>query len=471
MHRLEASVRSSMQDVAAASGDGLFIVALSGGPDSVALLRALVALGYRVHAAHCNFHLRGAESDRDEAFCHDLCGRLRVPLHVVHFDTTGYASLHKVSIEMAARSLRYHWFAQLCRDIGAQAVCVAHHSDDQVETVLLNIIRGTGLRGLVGMRRKASVPIAGSVEDGSGVAQRGAAVLRPMLGVSEAVVMDYLDAIGQDFVVDSTNLQDEARRNKLRLDIIPRLEEINPAVKANIVRMTENLADVEAIVGESVGRAAADARITVEASPVSPCTPLAAYDFGKIKGYVAPRTLLWLVLEPYGFNRVQIGELATHGGGGGEWDSDGFKALLDRGRLYVVDRRRWERPMPSLRIPEAGLYRYMDRHVRVVLKPVNGSFTISKGGLSACLDAGKVTFPLALRPVKPGDRFTPYGMKGGKLVSDYLKDRKRDIIARHGQLVLADAAGRIVWLVGETIDGHCKVAVGTALALTVRIEQ
>ena len=119
------------------------MVALSGGADSVALLLLLHDAGYRVEAAHCNFHLRGAESDRDEAFCSELCGRLGIALHRVHFDTEAYAELHKVSIEMAARELRYGWFEQLCKDLGAAGICVAHHRDDSVETVILNLIRGT----------------------------------------------------------------------------------------------------------------------------------------------------------------------------------------------------------------------------------------------------------------------------------------------------------------------------------------
>jgi tRNA(Ile)-lysidine synthase len=130
----------------------LYLVALSGGADSVALLLLLKEGGFNVHAAHCNFHLRGAESDRDEAFCVELCQQLGVELHRAHFDTREYAELHKVSIEMAARELRYKWFDQLRQDMGAAGICVAHHRDDSVETVLLNLVRGTGLRGLTGIQ-------------------------------------------------------------------------------------------------------------------------------------------------------------------------------------------------------------------------------------------------------------------------------------------------------------------------------
>ena len=130
----------------------LYIVALSGGADSVALLLLLKEHGFNVHAAHCNFHLRGAESDRDETFCEQLCAKRNIPFHRAHFDTLEYASLHKVSVEMAARELRYRWFGQLCEDLDASGVCVAHHRDDSVETVVLNMVRGTGVRGLTGIK-------------------------------------------------------------------------------------------------------------------------------------------------------------------------------------------------------------------------------------------------------------------------------------------------------------------------------
>lgn len=136
------------------SHNGFYLVALSGGPDSVALLLTLRNLGYHIDAVHCNFHLRGAESDRDENFCVELCKKNQILLHRIHFDTKAYAELHHQSIEMAARELRYHYFEQLRKDIQADAICVAHHRDDQVETVLLHLIRGTGLRGLTGMRPK-----------------------------------------------------------------------------------------------------------------------------------------------------------------------------------------------------------------------------------------------------------------------------------------------------------------------------
>ena len=186
---------------------GKYIVALSGGADSVSLLFVLKhlerELGISVEAAHCNFHLRGAESVRDEEFCKQLCERLSVPLHLIHFDTQAYADLHRVSIEMAARDLRYGYFENLRRDIEAQDICVAHHRDDSVETVLLNLVRGTGLRGL------------------RGIQPRNGNIIRPLLSLSRENIVQYLDALGESYVTDSTNLHNDVKRNKIRLDVMP----------------------------------------------------------------------------------------------------------------------------------------------------------------------------------------------------------------------------------------------------------
>ena len=162
------------------SKDGKYIVALSGGADSVTLALALCELGYKIEAAHCNFHLRGDESDRDEKFCIDFCKHNNIELHRVHFDTVAYAKMRKVSIEMAARNLRYSYFAQLKKDISADAICVAHHQDDSVETVLMNLIRGTGIDGL------------------TGIAPKNGDIVRPLLCVSRADIENELQATGQN---------------------------------------------------------------------------------------------------------------------------------------------------------------------------------------------------------------------------------------------------------------------------------
>ena len=216
------------------SRDGLHIVALSGGADSVALLLVLKQLGYRIEAAHCNFHLRGEESDRDEAFVCQLCAEQNIPIHRAHFDTRDYAALHKVSIEMAARELRYGYFHQLRQDLGAETVCVAHHRDDAVETLLMNLMNGSGIHGLTGIRPK------------------NGAVVRPLLGVSRADIEEFLHSIGQSFVTDSTNAVDDVLRNKIRLHLIPLMQQILPKSSETIAKTAAYMKEVEQVFDAAV---------------------------------------------------------------------------------------------------------------------------------------------------------------------------------------------------------------------------
>ena len=220
---MKARVKEFLSSTNLLDNNSLYLVGLSGGADSVALLVLMHEMGYHVHAAHCNFQLRGEESLRDEEFCVNLCKELAIPIHLVHFDTLTYVSLHKVSIEMAARELRYRWFESLRNDIGAAGICVAHHRDDSVETVLMNLLRGTGLRGLTGIQ------------------PRHGYVLRPLLCVTRKEIEDYLAEKGQSYVTDSTNLKPDVLRNAIRLHVIPLLKSLNPAAVDNIQRKAMNL--------------------------------------------------------------------------------------------------------------------------------------------------------------------------------------------------------------------------------------
>ena len=213
------------------------IIALSGGADSVALLCLLQTLGYNCEAAHCNFHLRGKESDRDEAFVCQLCAKRQVPLHIVHFNTVRTAEERHISIEMAARELRYEWFEEIRRKSGANVIAVAHHRDDSVETLLLNLIRGTGINGLRGIRPKNEH------------------IVRPLLCLDRKEIINYLNRTGQDYVTDSTNLQDEYTRNKIRLNLLPMMQEINPSVKESIFNTAEHLSEVSIIYKKSIEEA------------------------------------------------------------------------------------------------------------------------------------------------------------------------------------------------------------------------
>ena len=428
------------------AADNKYIVALSGGADSVALLLIMKALGYDVEAAHCNFHLRGKESERDENFCVSLCESLGIILHRIHFDTLTYAQLHKVSIEMAARDLRYSYFEQLRRDINADAICVAHHKDDNVETILLNLVRGTGMNGL------------------TGISPRNGFILRPLLCLGREDILEYLDAENQDYVTDSSNLVDDVQRNKIRLKVLPLLENVNPAVKDNILTMARWIAEastiVEASLSEAKAKAVSSLNLSAKNHDAKPTlNDSFCVDISKVEEYPSAEYLLWNILKDYGFNSSQVALVAEnlHATTGTSWLSSSHELTLDRGQLILTPLDKEEGR--QMRIPEAGTYVYTELcKLKIEQKEINENYTISRSSDKVCLDAQKVKFPLMIRRVARGDRFVPFGMKGSKLVSDFLTDQKVALPLKRRQLVVADAGGNILWVVGKRLDGRFAVS-------------
>ena len=398
---------------------GKYIVALSGGADSVSLLLVLKQLGYDVEAAHCNFRLRGEESDRDEQFVRSLCERLQIKLHLIHFDTKTYADVHQVSIEMAARELRYRYFEQLRQDIGAEDVCVAHHQDDAVETLLMNLIRGTGIHGLTGIR------------------PRNGHIVRPLLCVIRAEIVHFLDSIHQSYVTDSTNLVPDVVRNKIRLEVLPLLQQINPAATENIARTARWMTEAEKVYNDA---------FTLHSSLFT-----SHFSISTLLTKPSPECFLFELLTPHGFTSSQVEQVfdALKGPSGRVFQSPTHELLIDRDQLIIEERHESFAPM---RIPESGLYRLPDG--RQFRAETSDEVAVSRDPHCATLDASKVRFPLTLRTVQTGDRFQPYGMKGTRLVSDYLTDRKRTLFEKRRQLVVTDAQGEILWLVGERV-AHC----------------
>ena len=420
--------------------EGLHLVALSGGADSVALLLILKDLGYRIEAAHCNFQLRGEESNRDERFVKDLCQKQDIPFHVIHFDTKAYAALHQVSVEMAARDLRYGYFRQLIQDIGAEKVCVAHHRDDAVETLLMNLMRGCGVHGLTGIR-----------------ACHGD-IVRPLLNCSRQEIEDYLDSIGQDYVTDSTNLIDEVVRNKIRLNVLPLLEQINPNVAENIGKTARFMQEAEKVIEAAMDQQKKELIESVaETEMVS---------IQKLLQLPSPELFLHEWLSKKGFNTTQVEQLTEHleGVSGRAFEAQDYIVLIDREKLILSPRKA---PIKSLRIPEEGLYR-LDEHLCIDLKATK-SISISKSDDCITIDKVKTKFPLTVRPVENGDAFIPFGMTGRKLVSDYLTDKKCSLFEKQRQLVVTDCDGQIIWLVGKRTDNRVRLTERTKEVLQIAL--
>ena len=412
----------------------LHLVGLSGGADSVALLLILRELGYRVEAAHCNFRLRGEESDRDETFVKELCSRLGIPLHLIHFDTKSYAELHQVSIEMAARDLRYGYFRELCKDIRAADVCIAHHRDDAVETLLMNLLRGAGIHGLTGIRPKNGI------------------VRRPLLCINRQEILDYLESIGQAYVTDSTNLEADVLRNKVRLRVLPLLEEIAPGAIANIDKTANYLREAEKVYNEEID----NEKI------------LLMYNkYHKSISVPSLSSLLHEWLSPLGFNSTQTEQIVgCMNQTGREFHSATHTLVVDREFLELAPIKE---PIKPLKIPEPGTYRYEDQ--TAFKFEIATDTTVSRDDYVATLDADKVQFPLTVRLVQQGDRFAPFGMKRGtKLVSDYMTDQKLSILEKRHQKVVTDATGAIVWVIGLRTDNRFRISNDTKRSLRITIK-
>lgn len=408
--------------------EGLYLVALSGGADSVALLLILKDLGYRIEAAHCNFHLRGEESNRDEEFVKELCKEKAIPLHLIHFETKEYASLHQVSIEMAARELRYGYFRQLRQDIGAEKVCVAHHRDDAVETLLMNLMRGSGVHGLTGIRSNFGE------------------IVRPLLVVSRQEIEDYLYSIGQCFVTDSTNLVDDVMRNKIRLNVLPLLEQINPSVAENIGKTARFMQETEKVVEAAIKH---QQEKLIEHNAQKETVAIT-----QLRQLPSPELFLYEWLAKKGFNTTQVEQLAEHleGTSGRVFETQDYALLIDRDHLVLAPRKA---PIRSLRIPEEGRYR-LDEGCCIDVK-YKENISISRSNDCVTIDKAKVKFPLTVRPIENGDAFIPFGMTGRKLVSDYLTDLKCSLFEKQSQLVVTDREGQIIWLVGKRTDNRVRV--------------
>lgn len=407
----------------------LYIVALSGGADSVALLLLLDEMGYKVHALHCNFHLRGEESDRDERFCEDLCLKKNIPFHRIHFDTLMYAETHKMSVEMAARELRYRYFEQLRKDIGAEGICVAHHQDDTVETVLLNLVRGTGLRGLTGIQ------------------PRNGAILRPLLCVTRTEIEAYLATKQQDYVTDSTNLETDFVRNKIRLQVVPLLRQLNPAVSENIVRTAEHLTEAQKVLDAVVDTYKGSNQL----------------DLCALQQVGSAEYIVFEWLKQYGFNGSQVQQVISAETGSIFSSPTGYEVLKDRDRLLVEPTIMAFTP---IRIPEEGTYVLPDDR-RLNVRRSNPF--VSKDSHEATLDARQIRFPLTVRRVEEGDWMIPYGMTGRKLLSDLMTDLKMSLFDRRRQLVVLDAQGAVVWAIGLRTDHRCRVTDATQEVIAIKI--
>ncbi len=413
---------------------GKIIVGVSGGTDSVVLLHILLALGYDCVIAHCNFHLRMEESDRDELFVRNLAKSLKVPYYSVDFETTAYALEHKISIEMAARDLRYDWFYELLVKQEAQAIAVAHHADDNIETLLMNLVRGTGLKGLTGIQ------------------PRNRKLVRPLLCCTRLELETYLVRYDLDHIEDSTNALDDYQRNKFRNEVFPLLEEINPSVRQTLYDSLERFEGNYIIYQQAIDRMK-DEIVHNEAGLVN-------MDIEKIKKQIHVPTLMYELLHPFGFGQAVIRQVTEQldGESGRIFFSDTHRLLKDRKYLMISALN--ENDELEYEINDDDSFIELPFPLEIKKQAIEADFQVSKESNRIHVDTSRLTFPLLLRRWKEGDSFYPFGMNQHKKVSDFFIDNKLSLLEKeHTWILLSN--NEIVWIVGQRLDNRFRVAKNT----------
>lgn len=402
------------------------LVALSGGADSVALLDILLRLGYNCLAVHCNFHLRGEESDRDENFVRQLCTQLSVPLIVQDFQTADYARQHSVSIEMAARELRYNLFEQLRCEHQCTVVAVAHHQNDQAETLLINLIRGTGIRGLAGMK------------------PRNSDIIRPLLCTTHQDILSYLTLRQLPHVEDSTNTDTNIQRNLIRhhLSLYPESAVTNMADTADIVQGYSRIIDAY------ISSIKSNILTTAAGNPLDSDSDSLSEDEVRINIpslllTPAPQIILYELLRPYSFPQTdEIYSALLSPDSGMYFYSPTHTALKDRQTLVVYPTIARENIPPRANIS---------------IRAKNKQETYPKQEELRIIVDSKITEkPITFRHYLPGDRFSPIGMKSTKKLQDFLTDLHLSRKQKQ-ELWLMLSGDEIAWVVGYRISEHFKV--------------
>lgn len=416
------------------SNDGSFLVALSGGADSIALLHAFYTLHLKVTALHCNFNLRGAESDQDQKYVTDYCHALRIPLEIKSFDTISYARKNKISIEMAARDLRYTWFKEMKTRLKADYIVTGHHADDSAETILINLCRGTGIKGMTGIKA-----VNGDI-------------LRPLLHCTREEILQYITEQKLVFRNDSTNDSDDYTRNVIRHKIIPVFRDINPAF---LTTMSDNAA-VFTEIGKLYDYALSQLRRDVAIE----CDEEIKIHIAKLLQTPAPATLLFEFLRPLGFNKTQSREVLESASAisGKQFQSRSHRLTKGREFWHI---HRLEETRTDILIEKEGVYDIGNGSFKITHLDRPENFTFPKESNIACFDADQLKFPLRIRNWKTGDHFYPLGMKGmKKKISDFFRDAKFSSRQKETTLLLLSGE-QIAWIVEKRSDERFKVSAKT----------
>ena len=415
---------------------------VSGGMDSVAMLRVLVELGFDCSIAHCNFKLRGEESDGDEVFVNSLAEKFNIPIYTISFNTAEYADNNNISIQMAARELRYEWFEKIRKQHSIDYIAVAHHADDAVETVLINIVRGTGISGLTG------IPILSGK------------IFRPLMHTSRESIAEYCQLNKMKYRNDSSNEQTKYSRNLIRHKVIPILEQINPAFKQT---MQDNIKHFEASERLLNQKAAQLAEKYVKQSETQ-----IVIDLSEITEEILAQDVFFEMIRNLDFNASEASEIIRlfHSQAGKMLTFTNCRVLKDRNTIIIEKNVKKNETEYSI---EYGT-RFISEPIVLHLEYLNQNKfqNISNKPNIASIDISVLNFPLYLRRWKKGDRFMPLGMKNFKKLSDFFRDIKLSEFDKENIWLLCSDED-IVWIVGHRIDERFKIQANTKEVLHIRI--
>ena len=428
----------------------VFLLAVSGGMDSMCMADLFVrTCGLSdIAIAHCNFNLRNDESDGDESLVREWAAQWNLKVHVISFDTVSYAKAHDMSIEMAARELRYAWFARLCLQHGYSYVAVAHHADDNAETMLLNMTRGTGIKGMTGMKNVSELPCP--------EVSVPARLARPMLGFTRKQIEGYVLKHKVPFRNDSSNFSVDYRRNRIRHEIFPVMKKLNPSFVSTLNREMAYLEDASGIVDEWCR--------TVERDIVTQAVENIRISIEKLLSHKQWRYLLYHILEPYGFNSATLASienllLSDRTVSGKRFLSETHELITERKELVVSELHDDDSDEGQLVINEAGLYRFNDVNIVVEICPWTKDMPLKQPEGVQIFDASKLEFPIVFRRWSIGDWLIPLGMRGKRKVSDIFSDMKYDSAAKNNAIVMTDGTGcqRVAALLWVRMDSCYKV--------------
>lgn len=419
--------------------DSKLLLAISGGLDSMVLAHLCHQLKLNVSLAHCNFNLRGEESDADEAFILDLAEDLELDVFIESFDTESYAKEEAgISIQMAARELRYSWFSELAEQLHFDYILTAHHADDNLETFLINLTRGTGLDGL------------------TGIPEVFGKIVRPLLPFSRETIAAYASAEYIEWREDSSNPSTKYLRNKLRHNIIPILKQINPQLLQNFQTTISNLQDSQDLIDDAV--------VNVQKKVAEVDGDQIKFNVDKLKKLSNPKAYLYELLKDFNFTAWNDVVHLLDAQSGKQVFSPTHRLLKDRDFLLLseIDQDSKEIPISILK---------KDKEVTTVVgnlffEKVDAISEISKN--IVYVDEDQLKYPLTIRKWQKGDLFYPLGMKGKKKLSKYFKDEKLSIIDKENIWILFSGE-EVVWIIGKRADERFKVTENTTNILKIEL--